>query len=141
MMKMMSSRAALLLLALAFASASGAAAPLSRIRVDRETQFFIDDDGRARFFHGVNAVEKLPPFHPALDGFDPVRSLSAVDAARLSGWGFNVVRLGVMWQAVVPDASGQVNARTPRQPLGCQRPTLLPCVSSCAVAAVGGITN
>ena len=74
----------------ALVSAGNGAAPLSRIKVDRDTQFFVDDDGRARFFHGVNAVEKLPPFHPVLEGFDPVRSLSVEDAARLSGWGFNV---------------------------------------------------
>eukprot|EP00937_MAST-01D_sp_MAST-1D-sp2_P001081 g1081.t1 len=86
------------------------ASPVSRIKVDRDTHFFVDEDGRARFFHGVNAVEKIPPFHPVLDGFDPVRSLSPIDAANLARWGFNVVRLGVMWQAVVPDATGQVNA-------------------------------
>jgi len=33
---------------------------------------------------------------------DTTRSLNADDAAQLAGWGFNVVRLGVLWQAVAP---------------------------------------
>ena len=34
-------------------------ADLARIRVDPSTQFFIDESGRTRIFHGVNAVEKV----------------------------------------------------------------------------------
>ena len=44
----------------------------------------------------------------ALGAFDTARSLGRDDAARLQSWGFNVVRLGVMWPAVMP-AEGVVN--------------------------------
>ena len=85
-----------------------AVAGVGQIRVD-PSGFFVDETGRARIFHGVNAVEKVPPFHPQVDGFDPVRSLSDIDAKQLQSWGMNVVRLGVLWQAVVPHADGQIN--------------------------------
>ena len=34
-------------------------AKLTRIHIDPATQFFVDEAGRARIFHGVNAVEKV----------------------------------------------------------------------------------
>ena len=34
-------------------------AKLTRIHIDPATQFFVDESGRARIFHGVNAVEKV----------------------------------------------------------------------------------
>lgn len=92
----------LLLLLLGTAHAS-----LSRVRVGASGHF-VDEDGRALIFHGVNAVEKLQPFLPQQTGFDPMRSLSEIDAASLASWGFNVVRLGVMWVAVMP-APGAIN--------------------------------
>lgn len=88
----------------------GIGAPVSDIiAVDPASGNFVDTLGRARFFRGVNAVSKLPPFHPALSGFDPVHSLSRIDAEALRSWGFNVVRLGVLWQGVMPQP-GVVNA-------------------------------
>jgi endoglycosylceramidase len=86
------------------------AVSLLNIRVDAATGFFVDDVGRARTFHGVNAVEKLPPFLPKANGFDVMRTLSDQDARNLSSWGMNVVRLGVLWEAVVPTSDGQVNS-------------------------------
>ncbi|CEM31595.1 unnamed protein product [Vitrella brassicaformis CCMP3155] len=65
----------------------------------------MDRDGRQRLFHGVNVVIKSPPFHPpsAPDApFDPWRSLSDVDIDHLREWGFNVVRLGLMWPGMEP---------------------------------------
>lgn len=74
-----------------------------------QTGLFVDAQKRTRFFHGVNAVRKVPPFHPRLHGpADGSTSLTADDALRLKSWGFNVVRLGVLWNAVYPGA-GQVN--------------------------------
>ena len=58
--------------------------------------------GRSVLFHGVNAVYKIPPYLPELEGFDPRFSLSSVDAKNLREWGFNAVRLGVMMVAVLP---------------------------------------
>eukprot|EP01043_Picozoa_sp_COSAG02_P058416 COSAG02_NODE_7266_length_3090_cov_3.345035_4_plen_262_part_00 len=84
-------------------------APVSDIiAVDPVSGNFVDTLGRTRFFRGVNAVSKLPPFHPTLSGFDPVHSLSRIDAEAMRSWGFNVVRLGVLWQGVMPEP-GVVN--------------------------------
>ena len=86
------------------ATCGSVALPLSRIKVDPLTGMFVDEQSRVRIFHGVNAVEKIAPFYPQREGFDPVHSLSSIDAANLASWGFNVVRLGVLWQATVPHA-------------------------------------
>ena len=63
----------------------------------------VDARGRHVALRGVNAVEKKAPFVPSARGpFDPERSLGADDAKLLTGWGFNLVRLGVLWQAHEP---------------------------------------
>lgn len=80
------------------------------IKIDPSTREFVDEFSRTRVFHGVNAVYKIPPWHPQVDGFDPSNSLSAEDAVTLKRWGFNVVRLGVMWPGVEPGVRGQYNA-------------------------------
>ncbi|EAL72387.1 hypothetical protein DDB_G0270074 [Dictyostelium discoideum AX4] len=72
------------------------------IKVNPANQFFIDQYNRVRLFHGVNVVYKIPPFHPSLEGFDPVTSFSSQDIENLVEWGFNAVRLGVMWPGVEP---------------------------------------
>src|SRR5580698_5064030 len=55
-----------------------------------------DDLGRVRIFRGANVSgrSKLPPFLPFDDPtyFDP-----------LAAWGWNAVRLLVMWEALEPD--------------------------------------
>jgi endoglycosylceramidase len=61
---------------------------------------------RTLIYHGVNAVYKLPPYHPATTGFDATTTLSDIDAANLQRWGFNVVRLGVLWPGLEPGARG-----------------------------------
>eukprot|EP00981_Chlorochromonas_danica_P009322 scaffold2613_cov159-Ochromonas_danica.AAC.9 len=62
-----------------------------------------------RIFHGVNAVYKIPPWFPTTTGFDSSNSLSAEDAKNLRSWGFNIVRLGVMWPGVEPTSRGAYN--------------------------------
>jgi endoglycosylceramidase len=47
-------------------------------------------------------VYKIAPWHPATSGYDSTTTLSDTDAANLSSWGFNIVRLGVMWPGVEP---------------------------------------
>lgn len=47
---------------------------------------------RTRIFHGVNAVYKIPPYHPDTDNFAPQTSLSSVDMDNLEEWGFTFVR-------------------------------------------------
>ncbi len=62
--------------------------------MDPSTQLFVDEFGRARFFHGVNVVYKIPPWIPERDIFDPDLSLCTEDIENLQKWGFNLVRLG-----------------------------------------------
>lgn len=81
---------------------------LAVIKVDTTSQHFVDEYGRVRLFHGVNAVYKLPPWHPNPNGFDPQNSLSPQDVSDLYSWGFNAVRLGTMWPGVEP-AKGKYN--------------------------------
>ena len=65
----------------------------------REGNFFINSETKAAtIFHGVNVVVKLAPFIPTVDSFDPMSSVSDVDIALMKKWGFNYVRLGVMWE-------------------------------------------
>lgn len=63
----------------------------------------IDEYGRERIFHGVNVVYKGLPWHPRIDIFDPTDSFSIEDIINLKEWGFNVIRLGVMWPGVEPN--------------------------------------
>ena len=57
-----------------------------------------DEFGRTVIFHGVNAVFKSKPFIPKQDSFDPFVSLSEKDFEDLEKWGFNLMRLGILWE-------------------------------------------
>lgn len=81
----------------------------SKILVDPISHRFVDEFGRTRIFHGVNSVYKVFPWYPQTTGFDAKSSLSDIDAKNLKGWGFNVVRLGVMWPGVEPGERGVYN--------------------------------
>jgi len=59
-----------------------------------------DHHGRSVLFHGVNIVYKVDPYIPNNDKFDPQTSMTDEDIDNLVKWGFNFVRLGVMWEAV-----------------------------------------
>jgi endoglycosylceramidase len=88
-------------------AAPGPAQP--RVQVDPASQLFVDSDGRVRIFHGTNAVYKVAPFVPILDEWDVLNSLAPADMALMASLGFNVVRLGVLWQATFP-TPGQLNS-------------------------------
>lgn len=45
-------------------------------------------------------VYKIPPYIPDSGTFDPQLSLTDTEIDQLKEWGFNFVRLGVMWEAV-----------------------------------------
>ncbi|KAA0175504.1 hypothetical protein FNF27_02915 [Cafeteria roenbergensis] len=79
--------------------------------VDPSSQSFVLPDGRTAVFHGLNAVYKLPPYIPCWDcGFDPQLSLNQGDIKTLRSWGVTAIRLGVMVEAVLPQALlGEVN--------------------------------
>jgi endoglycosylceramidase len=87
---------------LVVAVATTAAAALLPISIDVATRNFVDSAGRTHIFHGMNAVYKIAPWYPATTGFDSTTTLSRIDAKNLKSWGFNLVRLGVMWPGVEP---------------------------------------
>jgi len=59
-----------------------------------------DASGRSVIFHCVNVVYKVHPYIPDTVNFDPQLSLTDAELDQLVKWGFNFVRLGVMWEAV-----------------------------------------
>eukprot|EP01105_Mastigella_eilhardi_P009124 TRINITY_DN216_c0_g1_i1.p1 TRINITY_DN216_c0_g1~~TRINITY_DN216_c0_g1_i1.p1 ORF type:complete len:511 (+),score=116.74 TRINITY_DN216_c0_g1_i1:17-1549(+) len=82
---------------------------LPYVKVNPDTQRFVDEYGRTIIFHGVNAVYKEPPYYPNTDVFDPQLSLTDEDMQHMEEWGVNAVRLGVMWPGVAP-SKGQVDS-------------------------------
>jgi len=74
--------------------------------------YLYDADNRVVLLHGVNVVYKHPPYIAYPDRGTPW-DLSAADAARMQSLGFNVVRLGLEWQALEPGSGG------PNQPKIC----------------------
>ena len=70
------------------------------VSLDPWSRHFVDGYGRARVFHGVNVVYKRAPYIPNIDAYDPQLSMSDEDIMNLQNWGVNVVRLGVMWEAI-----------------------------------------
>ena len=93
----MPSNFASLLLAAASLVANTASAKVS---IEPESRTILDNEGRALLLHGVNVVYKVDPFIPSDGEFDPEDSLNDEDIQNLADWGFNFVRLGVMWEAV-----------------------------------------
>jgi len=89
-------------------SSTGASVSDAPLSVNADTNLIVDGYGRVRLFHGVNAVEKEAPYLPVRQEFNTANSLSETDAQMLQSWGFNMVRLGVMWPAVMPE-QGVVN--------------------------------
>lgn len=59
-------------------------------------RWITDDSGRVVILHGLNMVNKQAPYTPAAAGFGQVA------AETLASNGFDVVRLGVLYQAVEP---------------------------------------
>jgi len=71
-------------------------ANLLSITVDTNTHQLIDQNGRSRIFHGVNVVQKSEPYYPT-------SLLTPERMDLLRDWGFNAVRLGVMWIGTEPN--------------------------------------
>jgi len=72
------------------------------LHVNTRTRQIVNEDGAEVILHGVNVVYKVPPYLPMRDNFDIRKSLSLNDFDQLWKWGFNVVRLGVMWPGLHP---------------------------------------
>ena len=75
-------------------------AELPRVGV-RNGRFYSKDDNRTLMFRGINSVIKHSPWY---DG----KLLEPERQAQLQEWGFNVVRLGMMWSGLEP-FEGQIN--------------------------------
>jgi endoglycosylceramidase len=84
--------AAVALTTTAFGGSRGPVPPLSG-----EGRWLTDARGRVVVLHGVNEVTKRPPHHPAGAGFGPD------DAHFIAEHGFNVVRVGVEFLALMPE--------------------------------------
>jgi len=63
--------------------------------------YLYDHYGRVVSLHGVNAVYKHPPFTLTVTANRP-NSFTARDASQIASLGFNVVRLGILWQGLEP---------------------------------------
>ncbi len=74
--------------------------------------YIYDSHGRVVILHGVNVVYKHAPYIAYPDPGKPW-NFDNTDASRMQALGFNVVRLGIEWQALEPGAGG------PNQPAIC----------------------
>jgi endoglycosylceramidase len=72
---------------------------LSRIKIKGNR--FVDEHGRVILFRGINAVEKSFPWLPNQNSLCNLSDLGQLN--NLKQWGFNTVRLGVMWSGLVPN--------------------------------------
>ena len=84
------------LLASAAGSPAKASARSSGSPLGHAGRWITDAQGRVVILHGLNMVNKRPPYTPAADGF------GAAAAATLADSGFDVVRVGVIYRAVEP---------------------------------------
>ena len=67
--------------------------------------YLYDTDHRVVFLHGVNLVEKHPPYVLSITPGSPT-SFTFADAQRIEHLGLNVVRLGVTWAGIEPGHGG-----------------------------------
>ncbi len=79
--------------------------------------YLYDASGRVVLLRGTNVVYKHAPYIAYPDPGKPW-NFSAADASRMQSLGFNVVRLGIEWQALEPGSGGpnQPNVCTPGTP-------------------------
>lgn len=70
------------------------------VYIDGDRRIFRDANHAHIIFHGVNIVYKQDPYLPDTEHYSPNDSLTEEDIQDLENWGFNIVRLGVIWEAV-----------------------------------------
>ncbi len=85
-----------------FATVAAQESPAAQLR--REGPYVVDGHGRVVLLRGVNVVWKVAPFVPP----DVPGGLTDVDLARIAGHGFDVIRLGVAFEGMMP-AKGDVD--------------------------------
>jgi endoglycosylceramidase len=65
-------------------------------KVKLNGNYFVDNYGRVKLFHGANYIKRGYPWYP-----EELTNQTMID--NLKTWGFNSVRLGVMWSGLRPD--------------------------------------
>jgi endoglycosylceramidase len=70
--------------------------------------YLTDRSGRVVFLRGVNVVYKRAPYEVYADPGKPW-NFTRADAARMASLGFNVVRLGIIWEGLEPGTLGPNN--------------------------------
>ena len=70
--------------------------------------YLTDDQGRVVFLRGVNAVYKRAPYELYPDS-GTAWNFTDQDAKRMASLGFNVVRLGIIWEGLEPGTLGPDN--------------------------------
>ena len=75
--------------------------PTKNDKVKVKGNYFVDSKDRILLFHGLNVVEKKPPWYPKW-------LLNNTKLFELQQYGFNVLRLGTMWTGIMP-IEGQIN--------------------------------
>jgi endoglycosylceramidase len=78
-------------------SSSSIAWPIGPLTVSG--RFIVDQTGRVIILHGVNEVYKVPPYCPP----DKPWGLQPADAKLMHSLGFDVVRLGYLWEGFEPE--------------------------------------
>jgi endoglycosylceramidase len=87
-------------------------------RINASDGFFLRDQyGRAVILHGVNAVYKRAPYVLYDDPGQP-NDFTSADASEMASLGFNVVRLGILWEGLEPgtDPADDPAVCTPGKP-------------------------
>lgn len=84
--------AAIAVLVVAIAGTASAAPSV----LHQEGRWLVDAEGRVAILHGVNQVQKVPPYLPSALGF------GADDADYIASQGFNTVRTGLAHKGFVP---------------------------------------
>lgn len=74
---------------------AAAAGPVGTL--SHQGRWFTDQTGRVVLLHGTNFVQKFPPIAPAAAGF------GEDDVAYLAEQGFNALRLGAVFGAIMPE--------------------------------------
>ncbi len=72
----------------------------NKIHINTESRLMEDEFNRTTILHGVNVVYKVHPYIPDRHTYSSQDSLTDEEIDQLVDWGFNFVRLGVMWEAV-----------------------------------------
>ena len=98
------------------ASSSGSGLGVPSFMSSPGGEFMYDSHGRTVILHGVNVVYKHAPYIAYPDPGEPW-NFDTTDATRMQNLGFNLVRLGIEWQALEPGSGG------PNQPGICTQGT------------------